>query len=207
MKKLAIIGSGCLARRIAYLASQTNQYEVVGYIDNMVDNKLEYPILGDDDDVETLFKRKKIDCLSIGLGYLHFNRRQEIFDRFHNQVPFARIIHPSCIIDDNCKIGEGCVIFAASTLVMLSELKDNVMIGTNTLISHETVIDSHTYIAGGCNVAGKVYIGKRCFIGIGATIIDGKTICDDVIIGAGATVIANIYNRGTYVGVPAHKIK
>jgi serine acetyltransferase len=33
------------------------------------------------------------------------------------------------------------------------------------------------------------------------------SICDDVIIGAGAVVLSNITEKGTYVGIPAKRIK
>ena len=44
-------------------------------------------------------------------------------------------------------------------------------------------------------------------VGTGAQILQGLTICDDTIIGAGAVVTKDILEPGTYVGIPAKKIK
>ena len=44
-------------------------------------------------------------------------------------------------------------------------------------------------------------------IGIGATVINCVEICEDAYIGAGAVVIDDIKENGTYVGVPAKKIR
>ena len=37
--------------------------------------------------------------------------------------------------------------------------------------------------------------------------IDKISVCDNVIIGAGAVVIEDIMEAGTYVGIPAKRIK
>lgn len=50
-------------------------------------------------------------------------------------------------------------------------------------------------------------IGDRVFFGAGAVIINNKKITSDVIVGAGAVVVEDIKNKGTYVGVPARPIK
>lgn len=44
----------------------------------------------------------------------------------------------------------------------------------------------------------------RCntWIGAGATVSNNITICNDVMIGAGAVVVKDIMEPGTYVGVP-----
>ena len=57
------------------------------------------------------------------------------------------------------------------------------------------------------DLAGKVKIGRGAWIGIGATIINCVEICEDAYIGAGAVVIDDINENGTYVGVPAKKIR
>ena len=44
-------------------------------------------------------------------------------------------------------------------------------------------------------------------MGTGARIIQGHKITEDTIIGAGAVVLKDIDEAGTYVGVPAKKVK
>jgi acetyltransferase-like isoleucine patch superfamily enzyme len=52
-----------------------------------------------------------------------------------------------------------------------------------------------------------VRVGDKSWVGIGATVINDIDICGGCVIGAGAVVIRNITEGGTYVGVPAKKIK
>ena len=57
------------------------------------------------------------------------------------------------------------------------------------------------------NISGNIILGSRVLIGTGAQILQGLTICDDTIVGAGAVVTKNITEPGTYVGIPARRIK
>ena len=50
-------------------------------------------------------------------------------------------------------------------------------------------------------------IGNNVFIGTNAVIREGVKIVDNCIIGAGAVVLKDIIESGTYVGLPAKKIK
>ena len=45
------------------------------------------------------------------------------------------------------------------------------------------------------------------WVSAGATIINNRTICPGCMIGAGAVVVKDILDPGTYVGVPAKKLK
>ena len=72
---------------------------------------------------------------------------------------------------------------------------------------HDTVIGDFSTIAPNAAIMGRVRIGERCYIGANATIIPEITICPDTIIGAGAVVNKSIKEPGTYVGVPAKRIK
>lgn len=54
-----------------------------------------------------------------------------------------------------------------------------------------------------CNFCYRMDMGNNVFCGVGSTIIDKISICDDVVIGAGAVVIEDIVEPGTYVGIPA----
>ena len=49
-------------------------------------------------------------------------------------------------------------------------------------------------------------IGEGAWIGAGATVSNNISICQDCVIGAGAVVVKDIVEKGTYVGVPARNI-
>ena len=69
------------------------------------------------------------------------------------------------------------------------------------------MIEDYVHIAVGAHLAGTVHIGTETFVGAGATIINNTSVCDHCIIGAGAAVVKDIAEEGTYIGVPAKRIK
>ena len=56
-------------------------------------------------------------------------------------------------------------------------------------------------------LAGTVTLGKSTWVGIGATVSNNTTICGGCMIGAGAVVVKDILEPGTYVGVPARRLQ
>ena len=50
-------------------------------------------------------------------------------------------------------------------------------------------------------------VGNTSELGTGTRIIQGRTIAPNTIVGAGAVVIKNITESGTYVGVPVQKVE
>lgn len=77
-----------------------------------------------------------------------------------------------------------------------------------TLVHPNAVVGSDVSIGAGTVVmAGTVQVEEHTWIGAGAVISDNVVICKECMIGAGAVVVKDIKESGTYVGVPARKIK
>ena len=75
------------------------------------------------------------------------------------------------------------------------------------MAEHDNRIGNFSHISVGAKLGGNVTIGAHTWVGIGSTVSNNITICDRCMIGAGAVVINDIKESGTYVGVPARKIK
>lgn len=210
MKKVAFIGSGEMARHVGHYMVEDKQFEVVGYYDDftpvgtIVNN---YPILGKLDDIEKQYKQGVFDELSIAVGYTRMQYRKEVFERFENIIPFATFIHSSCFIDSTAKIGKGVVIFPNSVLLIDSIIEDNVFLQINCCIADASIVRKHCLVSVAVSIAGRVEVGESCFIGIGSTISSDVKVCNNVFAGAGTVIVKDITEPGTYVGVPARKIK
>ena len=74
-------------------------------------------------------------------------------------------------------------------------------------MEHDNHIGSFAHISVGARLGGTVSVGNHTWVGIGAAISNNISICDHCTIGAGAVVICDIKESGTYVGIPARKIK
>lgn len=102
--------------------------------------------------------------------------------------------------------GEGAIICPGTQITVNVRIEEHVIINLNCTVGHDSTIGRFTTLSPGVHVSGNVTIGEGCYIGSGAVIREGVRICDGVTIGAGAVVVKNINEAGTYIGVPAKKI-
>lgn len=129
-------------------------------------------------------------------------RKYEEADRDHLISVIARTAHlgrgatvqPGCFLANFCHVGPEAVIGA------------DTIINTAAIVEHEVKIGSHCHIGPNAAISGRCVIGDLTFVGVGATIKDYVKVCAGVMIGAGATVVADITEPGTYVGTPARRI-
>lgn len=106
----------------------------------------------------------------------------------------------------HAKFGKGCIVCFGTYITVGVELGDHVIVNLNCTIGHDCRIGNFVTISPGANISGNVTIGDLCYIGTNAVIREKISICDNVTIGAGAVVVKNITESGTYVGNPAKKI-
>ncbi|HFU6993008.1 TPA: NeuD protein, partial [Streptococcus agalactiae] len=115
--------------------------------------------------------------------------------------PNALVLTPDSICGRGIFIGFGA--FIGSKV----KLFDNNVVNTGALIEHHTVVESHCNIAPNATINGLCYIREEVYVGSASVIIQTLDISSCTTIGAGAVVVKDIIEPGTYVGVPAKKIK
>ena len=135
-------------------------------------------------------------------------KRQQIFESrcAYGENPVS-IISATAMIGIDSEIDKGTFVAKKNYIGPEVRIGKNSIINTGSIIEHETIIGNHTHIAPGATICGRCRIGNNVLIGAGATVKDCIEICDNVIVGAGAVVINDILEQGTYVGVPAKRIK
>lgn len=135
--------------------------------------------------------------------------RREIFDCLQEKYNerCISVISPYAHIGIDAAIGCGTFVAAKAYIGPQARVGNNTIINTGSIVEHEAIIGNNTHIAPGTVICGRARIGDNVFCGAGSTIVDKISICDNVVIGAGAVVKENISDAGTYVGIPARKIK
>ena len=132
--------------------------------------------------------------------------RRKIFEKISSH-PKANVISSRAYISKRSKLSSGIFIGNFCHIGTEAEIGDNVIINNGAIIEHEVKIGRHSHICPNVTIAGRVTVGERVFLGVGSSVVNNVSICSNVIIGAGSTVVDNITESGTYVGVPARKIK
>lgn len=201
MKRLVIIGASGHGKVIADIAVKNN-YEEIVFLDD--DETLKecagFPVTGKSNATEEYRDWEFI----VAIG------NAAIRQRIQNQLSgykIATLIHPNAVISRRVKLGEGSVVMAGSVINSDATIGKGCIINTASSVDHDCKIGDYSHISVGAHVAGTVVIGDRTWIGAGSVVSNNVNICDDCMIGAGAVVVKNINESGTYIGIPARKIK
>lgn len=198
MKKIIIIGAGGHGRVVSETA-KLNGYEVIGFLDD-ADNQTTVGKVAD-------FIKYICDfdfIVAIGNNKVRMRIQSELIKRGANVVS---LIHPNTTVSESASIGKGTVVMAGAVINAGAVIGNGAIINTCASVDHDCRIGNFSHISVGARICGTVGIGDCTWIGAGATVINNIRICDECLIGAGAVVIKNIDKNGTYVGVPARKIK
>lgn len=204
--KLLIIGAGGHGRVVADVALRMNKWQQLTFLDNRNDIKTSMGIrvIGQADDDYSKYISDYDIFVAIG--------NNKIRERIHNQLERAgatipTLIHPGAIIGEMVEIGIGSVVMAGVVINCCTKIGKGCIVNTGVTIDHDNSISDFIHISPGSHLAGTVTVGKGSWIGIGAIVSNNVSITSTCTIGAGAVVMKDITEPGTYVGIPARRIK
>lgn len=134
--------------------------------------------------------------------------RKNIVDKLPSSTKFFTFIHPTALImNKNIEIGEGSFIGAYSILTTNIKLGKHSLLNRSNHIGHDSTIGDYFSAMPGAIVSGNVNMGNKVYMGTNSSVKEKINICNNVIIGLNSGVIKDINQEGTYVGLPARKIK
>lgn len=210
MKDLYIIGAGGFGREVAWLVERINNVEptwnLKGFIDDNENlwgtDEGDYPVWGGCDYLKTLGEVYAV-C-AVGAAKV----RKFIIEKFkESSVKFATVIDPSVLISEKAEIGEGTIICAGTIITVDIKIGNHVILNLDCTVGHDDILENFVTVYPSVNISGNVRVGECSELGTGTQIIQGKSIVPNTIIGAGAVVVKDCVESGTYVGSPAKKIK
>ena len=212
MKDLIIIGAGAFGREVSWVVERVNAvaptWNLRGFVDDtpakqgtVIDGD---PVLGPVSMLDGVTEETHVIC-SIGNGRV----RKLVMDRVlkNENLHPATLIDPAAIVGRNAQVGEGSVVCAGTVLAISSRLEAHCIVNLNCTIGHDTVLEPFCTVHPGSNLSGKVRVGECTDIGTGTKVIQGLTICPGCTLGAGAVVVRDLTEPGTYVGVPVKNTK
>lgn len=135
--------------------------------------------------------------------------RKKIISKLPKNTKYFTFIHPSAQILDKktITIGLGSFIGANSILTTNISIGEHTILNRGNQIGHDTKIGDFLSAMPGSIVSGNCNLGDCVYLGTNSSIREKINICDNVTIGLGSGVVKNISEPGTYVGLPAKKIK
>ena len=208
MRRLVIVGVGGFGREVAWLVERINDeqpsWDVLGFVDDnealhgtMVNG---YPVLGD-----TGWLREQDKDLYAVCAIGSSKTRKKVVSQLEG-VSFATLIDPSVHMSDRVLIGGGCVICAGAIVTVDIEIGSHVIVNLDCTIGHDAVVKDFVTLNPSVNVSGNTVLGECVEMGTGSQIIQGVEVTDGTIVGAGAVLVKDIAESGTYVGIPARRL-
>lgn len=195
MKK-ALIGAGGFADEIK---AQMNEFDMICFVDDFYykeNNKNILPL--------SEFNPTEYEVLvAVGDSFL----RKDLIGRLPKETKYFTFIHKSAqILGNDIEIGEGSIICAGTIITTNCVLGNHVHLNLQTTIGHDCRIGNYFTTAPGVKISGNNEIGECVYIGTNASTKQKLKISDNVVVGMNAAVVKDIFESGTYVGVPAKKI-
>lgn len=202
-KSVVIIGASGHGKVIADIIINSGD-RVLGFLDDANDiqgNKIiGFPVLGKIADYDNYR-----DCefvIAIGNPYIREKIAIEL------PVKWYTAIHPTAVISSlDVEIGEGTVIMANAVVNPSVKIGKHCIINTGAIVEHDNILEDYVHLSPNVTLAGIVKVGKSTHIGAGSCTKQVLNIASDCVIGAGSVIVKDITESGTYVGVPARKIK
>lgn len=201
MKKICIFGAGGSARETYWIAQRCG-YQVEALLD--IHNNGYYhqtPILHE----QYFNKDKHLAVIAVGSSSLRKKIVEKILANYGDV--FVSLIDPSVIMLSNNIIGKGAVIAPSCVLTCDIKIGNFCQLNVGTSIMHDVQTGDFFTTAPGVKINGHVTIGHTVYFGSNSSTKEEISITDKVIIGAGACVINDIIESGTYIGIPARKLE
>lgn len=202
--KLIIIGASGHGKVVADIAIRMNTWLSIAFLDDdeSIKKSMGLQVIGKTADAFT-YKDEADFFIAIGSNATRKKIQEKLINEGLNVVI---LIHPSAVIGTEVEIGIGTAVMAGVVINSSSRIGKGCIINTSSCLDHDNVIEDYVHISPGVKTAGTVSIGKYTWIGIGSVINNNVNIYSNCIVGAGAVVVKDITEPGTYVGVPVRRI-
>lgn len=214
-----IFGAGGFAREVAWLIDElvksgradgkVDAFVVDDHAGNVGAFIHGVPVISETEFFETCRSRAVNVYIGVGSPQLKQVLHKKCLSLL-DSVDFPSLVHPSVIMDLRpgvIQLSEGCFICAGTILTTDLRVGAFVHINLDCTVGHDANIGDFTTLSPGVHISGRVTIGEKCFAGTGAAFLESVHVIDNAVIGAGAVVISDITEPGTWVGVPARRLR
>ena len=131
--------------------------------------------------------------------------RKKIAEQYN--LNYINVIHPLAVVAEDVEIDDGTIVMAGAIINSGTTVGKHCIINTGATVDHDNVIKDYVHISPGVHMGGTVMIDSGAWIGVGSCVRNNIYIGKNIIVGAGAVVVRDITEAGTYAGVPAKKIR
>jgi sugar O-acyltransferase (sialic acid O-acetyltransferase NeuD family) len=208
-KDIVLIGAGGHCKAVIDVIELENKFNIIGVLDphfKLLPKVLNYPVLGNDDEIEKLSKTIEYFFICVGQTKSASIRINlfELIKKNGSKLPVIQ--SPLSHVSKYAKIDDGTIIMHHALVNTNAKIGHNCIINTGALIEHDVSIGNHCHISTKAVLNGSVRVGDESFIGSNTVVADSISIANNTVIGAGSVVIRSNFSSGIYAGNPSQKI-
>lgn len=185
MHRLIIIGAGGHGRSVAEAVLLTNEYELMGFVDDSWPNNSsvwEYPILGGTDDLALYRDKADSAIVAIGNNAVRAKLQSHLVE---SGMHIATIIHPKTIVSPRAVIGEGSAIMAGAIVGTEASLGLSVIVNCGAVVDHHCRVGNFAHLGVNTCMAGGSVLGDGAWMQAGASLGYRVEIAPEDVIGPG----------------------
>lgn len=191
MKKIIIIGAGGHGRSVAEAIQLGNEFEIIGFLDDVWPKETELwglPIYGNTHELEHC--RALADWVVVAIGNNKI-RRELMRKLIVMGYKLATIAHPAALISPSAVLGSGSVVMAGAIIGTESKLGIGVIINAGASVDHHCQIGDYGHLGVNACMAGGSALGEEAWLQAGSAIGYGVRISDGQVILPGTGVSHN----------------
>lgn len=210
MSILVILGAGGHGKVCADVAAKTGAFERIVFSDKAFRHGTvvaSWPIAFHDEDLTDI--DRVIHRFVIGVGQTTTGHlRRTLFEWMIKQkIKSTSVVSAEASVGTDVEIGSGTFVGSLAIINIGARVGVNCIVNSRALVEHDATVGDHVHVSTGAILNGGVAIGDCCLVGSGAIVLPGIQVCADAVIGAGSVVTHHIVEPGTYLGVPARRVR
>jgi sugar O-acyltransferase (sialic acid O-acetyltransferase NeuD family) len=208
---IVLLGASGHAKVVADAVRREGRWQLAGFLDQNArpgQRHFGAPVLGTEADLPRLAAELSLAGIFVAIGDNH--TRSQAVQRIRSSCPqllFVSIVHPAATVAEGVLISEGSILMAGATVNADARIGAHCILNTNSSFDHDSTLADFASLAPGVTTGGNVQIGTCTAISLGASVIHGVKIGEHVVVGAGATVLADLPDHVVAYGTPAKVIR
>lgn len=202
MPSIAILGASGHGKVVAEIA-ELNGFTTIDFFDDRFPELTtieHWKVVGNSQ--ELYGKAVGYDAVFVAIGN-NTIRNQKQLALTKSGANLTALIHPSATVSKYANVGDGSIIMAGAVVNPFATIGKACIVNTNSTVEHDCCLADGVHLSPNVALAGTVSVGMCSWVGLGATVKQLIKIEENVIIGAGATVVNNIPANLTVIGTPA----
>lgn len=206
-KRLLIYGAGGHGCSLAALVHHSEDYELVGFVDDglPVGTEVEgLAVLGGGEKLTEL-AQEGIRLAVNGVGGVgDLSARLAIYERLAAAGFYCpTVVHSTAFLEDSAALADGVQVYPLAYVGVRVRVGFGCILNNGAIVSHDCSLAPYVNLSPGATLAGGVVVGEAALIGMRATVNLNVSIGKRARIGNGATVKADVPDGGV---VPAGTI-